>query len=605
MKSKITDIFREFFQKYTKLLLAFIGTLIVEGAVVAVSVLSVLPLADYLVDPTLSSPNYVTQKVLDILKIISIEPSFIIFGSIFVFLNLIKAVSNILIRYILLKIKYVILQKLTLDTLHKFFDARWGFFSKSNQGLLINTLNKELTIIGDTVGHLALIASYFFQLLFYLITPMIINYKLTLTTLIMSLIFLYPLFILNNLGYRFGQKNTSTANANTQTFTEIFQAAKLIIGFGNQTKAKNRYENTFNAHVNATIKSQTLTAAISIIVQPLIIFAAIISIGFIIDDKINIPELSAVFWSLMAALPLLGKIVHGRISISNFIPSYEQLNLLRTNAADHKEFSGTKSFERLNDKIEFKNVSFKYPGRYLGLNNCNILFKKKKVTAITGKSGSGKTTISDLILGLQKTNKGKVLIDNIEINDFNINNFRHKIGYVPQESFLFNTSIENNLLWAINGGKSNKFDEKFLMKKNERDVKVQECLRLANIDKFIDSLPDGIKTEVGDRGTRLSGGQKQRISLARALIRDPEILILDEATSSIDDETEKSILSSLNKLKDSMTIILIAHRLSTLSCADEIYVLDQGEIVESGSFQDLSSNKDSLIFDLKNSYREN
>ena len=479
-----------------------------------------------------------------------------------------------------------------------------GFFSKSNQGLLINTLNKELTIIGDTVGHLALIASYFFQLLFYLITPMIINYKLTLTTLIMSLIFLYPLFILNNIGYRFGQKNTSTANANTQTFTEIFQAAKLIIGFGNQTKAKSRYENTFNAHVNATIKSQTLTAAIAIIVQPLIIFAAIISIGFIIDDQINIPELSAVFWSLMAALPLLGKIVHGRISISNFIPSYEQLNFLRTNAADHKEFSGTKNFESLNDKIEFKNVSFKYPGRYLGLNNCNLLFKKNKVTAITGKSGSGKTTISDLILGLQKTSKGKVLVDNIEINEYDINKFRHKIGYVPQDSFLFNTSIENNLLWARNDLGKNKKEEKFLMDKNERNVKVEECLKLANIDKFIDSLPDGIKTEVGDRGTRLSGGQKQRISLARALIRNPEILILDEATSSIDDETEKLILSSINKLKNNMTIILIAHRLSTLSCADEIYVLDQGEIVESGSFKNLSSNKDSLIFDLKNSYRE-
>ena len=122
--------------------------------------------------------------------------------------------------------------------------------------------------------------------------------------------------------------------------------------------------------------------------------------------------------------------------------------------------------------------------------------------------------------------------------------------------------------------------------------------------KFINSLPDGIKTEVGDRGTRLSGGQKQRISLARALIRNPEILILDEATSSIDDETEKLILSSINKLKNNMTIILIAHRLSTLSCADEIYVLDQGEIVESGSFKNLSSNKDSLIFDLKNSYKE-
>ena len=140
------------------------------------------------------------------------------------------------------------------------------------------------------------------------------------------------------------------------------------------------------------------------------------------------------------------------------------------------------------------------------------------MTAITGKSGSGKTTISDLILGLQKTSKGKVLIDNIEINDFDINKFRHKIGYVPQESFLFNTSIENNLLWARNDLKKEKVDEKFLMDKNERDVKVQECLKLANIDKFINSLPDGIKTEVGDRGTRLSGGQKQRISLARALI---------------------------------------------------------------------------------------
>ena len=179
-------------------------------------------------------------------------------------------------------------------------------------------------------------------------------------------------------------------------------------------------------------------------------------------------------------------------------------------------------------------------------------------------------------MGLQKQVKEKRLVDNIEINEYDINKFRHKIGYVPQDSFLFNTSIENNLLWARNDLGKNKKEEKFLMDKNERNVKVEECLKLANIDKFIDSLPDGIKTEVGDRGTRLSGGQKQRISLARALIRNPEILILDEATSSIDDETEKLILSSINKLKNNMTIILIAHRLSTLSCADEIYVLIKG-----------------------------
>jgi ABC-type multidrug transport system fused ATPase/permease subunit len=202
------------------------------------------------------------------------------------------------------------------------------------------------------------------------------------------------------------------------------------------------------------------------------------------------------------------------------------------------------------------------------------------MTALVGESGSGKSTIIDLLLGLQIPIKGEVLLDNIPLSDWKQNSFREKVGYIPQDPILFNTSIRNNLLWS---------------KETANEEELYHSLELANAKFFVQQLPMGIDTIVGDRGVLLSGGQRQRIALARALLRQPEILILDEATSSLDTESEKSIKLSIDTLSKKMTILIVAHRLSTISSSDYVYVLQTGQVVEEGQYKDLASNLNSIF----------
>ena len=189
----------------------------------------------------------------------------------------------------------------------------------------------------------------------------------------------------------------------------------------------------------------------------------------------------------------------------------------------------------------------------------------------------------DIILGLQQPNIGEVLVDGSPILDLKRNSFRSKVGYVPQEPTMFNTSIKNNLL---------------LSKDSASDAEIWRSLRLSNSENFINSLPDGIETMVGNNGVRLSVGQKQRIALARALIRNPEILILDEATSALDTESEALIQSSIEKLTNNMTILVVAHRLSTIVKSDKIYVMKDGKIAESGTFNVLSKNTIGIFYNM-------
>ena len=195
-----------------------------------------------------------------------------------------------------------------------------------------------------------------------------------------------------------------------------------------------------------------------------------------------------------------------------------------------------------------------------------------EVLGIVGESGSGKSTITDLVLGLQIPEKGDVLLDGLALSQWKQNSFRKRVGYVPQDPFLFNTSIRENLLWS--------YDQ-------ATEQELWKACRLANAEAFIKELPQGIDTMVGDRGVRLSGGQRQRIALARALLRKPELLILDEATSALDTESERLIQQAIDSLAGHMTILIIAHRLSTIIKADIIYVLKEGMVVEQGSYDQL------------------
>jgi len=202
----------------------------------------------------------------------------------------------------------------------------------------------------------------------------------------------------------------------------------------------------------------------------------------------------------------------------------------------------------------------------------SLQIKKGQMIAIVGESGSGKSTLIDVIMGFNDPTSGDILIDDTPLKKYDINSYRKKIGYVPQEGELFNASIIENIKWA-----------------NEKTTneQIQHICKEAYADGFIKSFPEGYETLVGDRGVRLSGGQLQRIALARALIRKPEILILDEATSSLDSKSEKNIQEAINKIVKKTTIIVIAHRLSTILKADHIYVINHGRIAEEGNYEDL------------------
>ena len=269
-----------------------------------------------------------------------------------------------------------------------------------------------------------------------------------------------------------------------------------------------------------------------------------------------------------------------RARLSNFQGSISNINeLLRT---DNKTYllTGTRQFPGLKHKIEFQSVNFSYDSGKLVLQDINLIFEQGKTTALVGGSGAGKSTLVDLIPRFYDPTQGYILIDGIDLKNFEINSLRRQIAIVSQDTFIFNNSIQNNIAYA--------------MKKSISKDEIIEAARQANALEFIQDLPQGFDTQLGDRGVRLSGGQRQRIAIARALLRDPEILILDEATSALDSVSERLIQESLEKLSVGRTVIAIAHRLSTIVRADKVVVLEQGQIVESGTYQELLKKEGKL-----------
>lgn len=235
--------------------------------------------------------------------------------------------------------------------------------------------------------------------------------------------------------------------------------------------------------------------------------------------------------------------------------------------------------------IRLSNVSFRYnvENESYAVRNINELIPAGSTTAIVGVSGAGKSTLADLIIGLILPEQGEILVDDIRLDSSNMSSWRQSIGYVPQDAFLFNSSIRDNLTWAC---------------PNANEKEMWEVLKLAAIDDFVKALPEKLDTVVGDRGIRLSGGERQRIVLARALLRKPELLILDEATSALDSENEKRIQNAIEGLQGKLTILIIAHRMSTIKNADQIIVMDQGRIIEQGSYQAVASDENSRFYKL-------
>jgi subfamily B ATP-binding cassette protein MsbA len=236
---------------------------------------------------------------------------------------------------------------------------------------------------------------------------------------------------------------------------------------------------------------------------------------------------------------------------------------------------GDREFDTLHSEIEFKNVSFYYDEEDdWVIDNLSFTINMGDMVAIVGPSGAGKSTVVSLLSRLYVPLQGQVVIDGFDLGDFNVSSWRRRISIVSQDTILFNDTVENNIGFGL---------------KDWSKEKIVKAAKLAAADSFIRELPQGYDTFLGDRGVRLSGGQKQRISIARAFLTEPDILIMDEGTSSLDSVTEREIQNAIDKLSKNRTVIIIAHRLSTIRKADKILVMDKGQIVEEGSHDDLAA----------------
>lgn len=289
----------------------------------------------------------------------------------------------------------------------------------------------------------------------------------------------------------------------------------------------------------------------------------------------SLPIIGVFAYAFQRIMPSLSLIVDSRMRIMSELPVLEMLyDSINEKVSSLKD--GTKGLLQFNRAIEFKNVSFSYPGRDKVLKDIAITFEKNKCTSIVGASGSGKTTIVNLLVRLYDPVEGSILIDGIDLRDYKRSSWLHNIGFVTQQTFIFHASVRDNIAFG--------FEEAGI-------DDIEKAAKRANAHEFILNLPQGYDTIVGEKGMKLSGGERQRIAIARAILRNPQVLIFDEATSALDNVSQSLIQDAIQKIAEERTVILIAHRLSTIANADKIIVIDGGVIKEQGNHQELIAKK--------------
>ena len=357
--------------------------------------------------------------------------------------------------------------------------------------------------------------------------------------------------------------------------TELLLGIKQIKIFCAENHFQNQIRKIWDEFSLHSIKVQFKNTLPRPIIETLVVLSgvgALIIFGNIAEHGKEIFPLLAVFAvGMYRILPLAAGASSQAMLIASVLPSSEIVaSLLRDQIKKEKSLT----LSPMADKIQLQNVSFSYDNRELVLKEISLTFKKNKSYGIVGVSGSGKSTIIDLITGFLKPNKGKVLIDGVDLNDVDISKWLCQTGLISQDVFIYSGTVEDNICFGIGTEDRNK-------------DRIKEAARIAYVDEFISLLPEGYQTKIGENGVKLSGGQRQRLAIARAIYLDPPLLIFDEATSSLDANSEKKILDAIDSLHGKRTVIIVAHRLATAASADYIYVINNGNLTEEGTHEKL------------------
>ncbi|EGM8691642.1 TPA: ATP-binding cassette domain-containing protein [Campylobacter coli] len=486
------------------------------------------------------------------------------FGVVLIVFYVLRALLNSYYFHLLARFSKGRYHAIAYKVFAKFLNTDYENFTQKNQSEILKSITGEVYNLSTMISSFLLMMSEIFVVLLLYTLMLLVNYKIT---LFLSLFMIINAFILIKVLSPIVKKAGLKREEAMKNFFEILNTNlnnfKLIKLKTKEDGVLNLFKTQSEIFAKANITNESVSAMPRIYLEGVGFCVLVFIVVFLVFK--NQSDISGILATISIFVLALYRLMP---SANRIITSYHDLLYYRSSLDIIYQILKQKEESLGEEKIDFdkelrlENLSFGYKDKKNLFTCLNLSIKKGEKIAFIGESGCGKSTLVDIIIGLLSPREGRVFVDKNELNMKNVKNYRQKIGYIPQNIYLFNDSIAKNISFG------DEVDEE----------KLQRVIKQANLEHFVKNLPQGVQTKVGDGGSNLSGGQKQRIAIARALYLDPEILVLDEATSALDTESEARIMDEIYKISKDKTMIIIAHRLSTITRCDSIYRLEHGKL---------------------------
>lgn len=510
----------------------------------------------------------------------------LLLGLFLVFMTGLKCGAAWLANYYMVPIRTGVLRDLRKQLYDKVLSLPIGYFTETRRGDIISRMTNDVgEVEGSIMSALDILFKDPIMILVYLVTLLVISWQLTLFVLLLMPV---AVFLIGRIGRSLKRASTKGQEQNAEILSSIDETLlglRVVKGFNAQHKLRSRFDTLINAAratFNRINRRYYLAHPLSEFLGTALI-AIILWFGglLILSDHATIDASTfiyylVIFYSIINPSKDLSKASYG---IRRGMASLERIDAVLNTQSNILEPEQPEPVV-FNKSIQIDHLFFHYQPDRPVLKDINLTIPKGKTIALVGQSGSGKTTLTDLVPRFYDPQQGRITIDGTDIRRFLTRDLRALMGIVCQEPVLFNDTVYNNITFGVDTS---------LPAPNGMswDEAVEQAAKIANAHEFISAMPEGYQTSIGDRGSRLSGGQRQRLSIARAILKNPPILILDEATSALDSESEKLVQEALEHLMKDRTTLVVAHRLSTIKHADLICVMHEGEIVESGTHDEL------------------